>query len=253
MSSSTMFHRSRGPPSHNISSMPPIVATTSISPPSRSSGQPGFSEDAQRLQRLNSLFDFNGIGLPTESTRSFGDAIDASRGNIAISQNTTPRNIYGGNGRTKRRFDESYGSSTTHSTSSSISSLRNYQSFFSDSGWSDLPDPDHIDVYSSNFQLDQGQLWCRAFTELRKEIPETRLHEAWANAHLKIDAHEDVIAHTAINDLITPLEETNSDLEVSIQQIVDIAKVVQSTLDFKTGGFIWTCLSSVIRVSLPPM
>jgi hypothetical protein len=184
--------------------MPPIVATTSISYLS-SFGQPGFSEDAQRLQHQSSLIDFNDSGLPTESTRSFGDAIDASRGMIAMSQNTTSRNIYGG------------------------------------------------DAYISNSQLDQGQLWWRAFTELRKEIPETRLHEAWANAHLKIDAHEDVIAHTAINDLIIPLEETNSDLEVSIQQILDIAKVVQSTLDLKTGGFIWTCLSSVIRVSLSPM
>jgi hypothetical protein len=204
ISSSTMFHRSSSPPSHNISSMPPIVATTSISYLS-SFGQPGFSEDAQRLQHQSSLIDFNDSGLPTESTRSFGDAIDASRGMIAMSQNTTSRNIYGG------------------------------------------------DAYISNSQLDQGQLWWRAFTELRKEIPETRLHEAWANAHLKIDAHEDVIAHTAINDLIIPLEETNSDLEVSIQQILDIAKVVQSTLDLKTGGFIWTCLSSVIRVSLSPM
>jgi hypothetical protein len=103
------------------------------------------------------------------------------------------------------------------------------------------------------------QLWWRAFTELRKEIPETRLHEAWVDEHLKMEARGDIIAHNTINNLIITLEKTKIDLLkgdappilVSVQQILNIAKVVQSTLDFKTGGFIWTCLSSVIRVSLP--
>jgi hypothetical protein len=103
------------------------------------------------------------------------------------------------------------------------------------------------------------QLWWRAFTELRKEIPETRLHEAWVDEHLKMEARGDIIAHNTINNLIITLEKTKIDLLkgdappilVSVQQILNIAKVVQSTLDFKTGGFIWTCLSSVIKVSLP--
>jgi hypothetical protein len=106
---------------------------------------------------------------------------------------------------------------------------------------------------------DHGQLWWRAFMELQKQIPKTRLDEAWVEAHhLKTDAREDTIAHSAINNLIIALEGTNTGLLkhlsplmlVSIQQILDIAKIVQSTLDFKTGGFIWTCLSNVIIVSL---
>jgi hypothetical protein len=106
---------------------------------------------------------------------------------------------------------------------------------------------------------DQGQLWWRAFTELQKEIPETQLHKAWVDAHLKTDARRDIVARTAINTLIIALEGMNkalllrglSPLKLApLQQILDIAKIVQSTLDFKTGGFIWTCLSNVVSVSL---
>jgi len=98
------------------------------------------SEDAQRLQRQNSLIDFNDRGLQNESTRSFGDAIDASRGMIAMSQNATPRNIYGGQGRTGRGSGDSYGFPATHSTSSSISSSSNYQSYFGGSMDSSVSD-----------------------------------------------------------------------------------------------------------------
>jgi hypothetical protein len=87
-------------------------------------------EDAQRLQRQNSLIDFNDRGLQNDSTRSFGDAIDASRGMIAMSQNTTPRNIYGAQGRVGRGSGDSYGFPSTHSTSSSISSSGTYPSYF---------------------------------------------------------------------------------------------------------------------------
>jgi hypothetical protein len=95
--------------------------------------------------------------------------------------------------------------------------------------------------------------------ELQEQIPGTRLHEPWVEAQLHIAARGDIIAHTSVNNLIIALEETKKDLLtgpappmlVSIQQILDIAYVVQSTLDFKTGGFIWACLSSIILVSLP--
>ncbi|PMD25188.1 hypothetical protein NA56DRAFT_565644 [Hyaloscypha hepaticicola] len=99
-----------------------------------------LSEDAQRLQRQNSLIDFNDRGLQNESTRSFGDAIDASRGMIAMSQNTTPRNIYGPQGRVGRGSGDSYGFPTTHSTSSSISSTSNYPSYFGGSVDSSVSD-----------------------------------------------------------------------------------------------------------------
>jgi hypothetical protein len=87
-----------------------------------------ISEDAQR-QRQNSLIDFNDRGLQHDS-RSFGDAIDASRGMIAMSQNTTPRNIYGAQGRSGRGSSDSYGFPGAHSSSSSISSTSNYPSYF---------------------------------------------------------------------------------------------------------------------------
>jgi hypothetical protein len=96
------------------------------------------SVDDQRLQRQNSLIDFNDRGLQNESTRGFGDAIDASRGMIAMSQNTTPRNIYGGRG--GRGSGDSYGFPTAHSSSSSISSSGPYPSYFGGSVDSSVSD-----------------------------------------------------------------------------------------------------------------
>ncbi|KAJ4144864.1 hypothetical protein LMH87_003732 [Akanthomyces muscarius] len=55
----------------------------------------------------------------TENRRAFADALDASHGMLAMSQDT-PRNIYGG--RNDRSSVDSYGFPSTHSTSSSISS-----------------------------------------------------------------------------------------------------------------------------------
>jgi hypothetical protein len=104
---------------------------------------PSTSFDAAadtRLHRQNSLIDFSDRGLQNESTRSFGDAIDASRGMIAMSQNTTPRNIYGGQGRVGRGSGDSYGFPTTHSTSSSISSNGTYPSYFGGSVDSSVSD-----------------------------------------------------------------------------------------------------------------
>ncbi|KAG0650834.1 zinc finger protein [Hyphodiscus hymeniophilus] len=93
-----------------------------------------------RMHRQNSLIDFNDRGLQHDSTRSFGDAIDASRGMIAMSQNTTPRNIYGGQGRVGRGSGDSYGFPTAHSTSSSISSNGTYPSYFGGSVDSSVSD-----------------------------------------------------------------------------------------------------------------
>ncbi|KAH8676714.1 hypothetical protein BGZ60DRAFT_371952 [Tricladium varicosporioides] len=87
-------------------------------------------EEDQRLQRQNSLIDLSNRGMQNEQVRSFGDAIDASRGMIAMSQNTTPRNIYGTQGRMNRGAGDAYGFPSTHSTSSSISSTGNYPPYF---------------------------------------------------------------------------------------------------------------------------
>ena len=57
-----------------------------------------------------------------------------------MSQNTTPRNIYGPQGRAGRGSGDSYGFPTTHSTSSSISSTSNYPSYFGGSVDSSVSD-----------------------------------------------------------------------------------------------------------------
>lgn len=87
-----------------------------------------MTEDLYR-PRQNSLIDFNDRGLQADSTRNFGDAIDASRGMIAMSQ-TTPRNIYGPQSRVGRGSGDSYGFPGAHSSNSSISSTSNYPSYF---------------------------------------------------------------------------------------------------------------------------
>jgi len=55
---------------------------------------------------------------------SFSDALDASRGMVAMSQDITPRNIYGGQG--SARSSDGYGFPPTHSAHSSISSASTY-------------------------------------------------------------------------------------------------------------------------------
>jgi hypothetical protein len=104
---------------------------------------PSTSVDAAadtRLHLQDSVIDFVDRGLQNDATRSFGDAIDASRGMIAMSQNATPRNIYGAEGRVGRGSGDSYGFPTTHSTSSSISSTGTYPSYFASSVDSSVSD-----------------------------------------------------------------------------------------------------------------
>jgi hypothetical protein len=82
-----------------------------------------------RPQR-SSLIDFNHRGLQPDDRRTFADALDASHGMLAMSQET-PRNIYGT--RSERGPGDSYGFPSTHSTSSSISSTGNFSSYYGDS------------------------------------------------------------------------------------------------------------------------
>ncbi|KAJ6188213.1 hypothetical protein N7519_003121 [Penicillium mononematosum] len=60
------------------------------------------------------------------SAPTFGDALDASRGMVALSQDLTPRNIYGPGPRGARSSADSYGFPSTQSSNSSISSAGNY-------------------------------------------------------------------------------------------------------------------------------
>ncbi|KAL2212655.1 hypothetical protein CC79DRAFT_1318591 [Sarocladium strictum] len=73
----------------------------------------GYSMDADPTRR----FSHSSV---QDERKGFADALDASHGMLAMSQET-PRNIYGG-ARSDRSSVDSYGFPSTHSTSSSISS-----------------------------------------------------------------------------------------------------------------------------------
>ncbi|KAI6713347.1 hypothetical protein JHW43_004146 [Diplocarpon mali] len=112
----------------------PVRSTYAMPPDSRRLSQPSvpsnsFPDDAQRAPRQHSLVDFDGRGLPDDAPRSFGDALDAGRGMLAMSQ-TTPRNIYEAQVGRVRGSGDAYGFPTPHSSSSSISSSSNYATYF---------------------------------------------------------------------------------------------------------------------------
>ena len=98
----------------------------------------GNSDDAQRQhqqQQQNSLVDFNHrLNSASEQERqSFNDALDASRGMVAMSQSDiTPRNIYG-HSNSSRSSTDSYGFPSSHSAHSSISSASTYPSYYNSS------------------------------------------------------------------------------------------------------------------------
>ena len=80
--------------------------------------------------RQSSLIDINRLNTSTEAERnSFSDALDASRGMVAMSQDITPRNIYGNQG-SSRSSSDSYGFPSAHSAHSSISSASTYPSSY---------------------------------------------------------------------------------------------------------------------------
>lgn len=84
----------------------------------------------------------------SQDRRLSHDAIDASRGMIAMSQatQTTPRAMYAP--RTGRGSSDSYGYPATHSTSSSISSTGTYPSYFGGSVDSSVSDYSGSDMES---------------------------------------------------------------------------------------------------------
>ena len=85
-------------------------------------------------QRQSSLINFNDrINVASEAERnSFSDALDASRGMVAMSQDITPRNIYGNQAPTRSSTD-AYGFPSTHSAHSSISSASAYPHYYGSS------------------------------------------------------------------------------------------------------------------------
>ncbi|KAG9892507.1 hypothetical protein KCV05_g17919, partial [Aureobasidium melanogenum] len=99
----------------------PSVASTSFL------GNPVLAQK----HRQSSLIDVNRLSASneTEQRNSFSDALDASRGMVAMSQDITPRNIYGNQG-SSRSSSDSYGFPSTHSAHSSISSASTYPSSY---------------------------------------------------------------------------------------------------------------------------
>jgi Zinc finger, C2H2 type len=81
-------------------------------------------------RRPSSLIDFD--RMEPQPRNSFSDALDASRGMVAMSQDITPRNIYGAQG-SSRSSSDSYGFPPTHSAHSSISSASTYPSYYNGS------------------------------------------------------------------------------------------------------------------------
>ena len=101
-------------------SQPPLPSSSYLSAP----------VDNQR-DRQNSLMDFHDRGA-APAQHSLGDALDAGRGMVAMSQDMTPRNIYGPQSGRGSSMD-SYGFPATHSSRSSISSGSTYPSYFGSS------------------------------------------------------------------------------------------------------------------------
>lgn len=94
----------------------------------------GDPVEVQR-QRQSSLIDFNDrLHSASEAERqSFSDALDASRGMVAMAQSDiTPRNIYGQQG-SSRSSSDSYGFPSQHSAHSSISSASTYGNYYNSS------------------------------------------------------------------------------------------------------------------------
>ncbi|PHH58465.1 hypothetical protein CDD82_2974 [Ophiocordyceps australis] len=96
-------------------------------PASRTSSTFGVSPEADPARRISQQ---HTMRVQADERRSFADALDASHGMLAMSQET-PRNIYGS--RSDRSSVDSYGFPSTHSTSSSMSSNGNFSSYYGDS------------------------------------------------------------------------------------------------------------------------
>lgn len=89
--------------------------------------------------------------MGTSAAPTFGDALDASRGMVALSQDLTPRNIYAP-GRGARGSADSYGFPSTHSSASSISSGGNYPYYSASVGSVDSSVTDYSSTTSESYE-----------------------------------------------------------------------------------------------------
>lgn len=86
------------------------------------------------------------------SAPTFGDALDASRGMVALSQDLTPRNIYAPGPRGARSSGDSYGFPSTHSNGSSISSGGNYPYYSASVGSVESSVSDYSSTTSESYE-----------------------------------------------------------------------------------------------------
>ncbi|KAI9803506.1 MAG: hypothetical protein M1825_001849 [Sarcosagium campestre] len=126
-------------------------------PPLVSNGFVAVGSAPQR-QRETAMTEFGSDLTAHQSRESFGDALDAGRGMVAMSQDITPRNIYGP--RSSRGSTDSYGFPSTHSSTSSISSANSYPSYYGsvDSSVTDYSSNSDMDMPSRTLPRPQGLL-----------------------------------------------------------------------------------------------
>ncbi|KAJ5899629.1 hypothetical protein N7495_004373 [Penicillium taxi] len=103
------------------------------------------SQDTRRISHSDGRMSTAPVPTPT-----FGDALDASRGMVALSQDLTPRNIYGPRG--TRGSTDSYGFPSTHSSASSISSGSNYPYYSASVGSVDSSVTDYSSTTSESYE-----------------------------------------------------------------------------------------------------
>ncbi|PLB37810.1 uncharacterized protein BDW47DRAFT_34792 [Aspergillus candidus] len=133
------------PPSYTTASSMSSFAPASYAPLSYA---PSIHPDSRRIPEARV-----GQSQPP-SAPTFGDALDASRGMVALSQDLTPRNIYGP--RNSRGSGDSYGFPATHSSGSSISSGANYPYYSASVGSVDSSVTDYSSTTSESY--DNGHL-----------------------------------------------------------------------------------------------
>ncbi|CAD6445828.1 f9a0a5d6-275f-4999-8ad4-ae0752143f3e [Sclerotinia trifoliorum] len=114
-------------------------------PPAVRSSYPIQQQDHSRRLSQPGLPNTDNTGFSRDST------LDGARGMLAMSQNTTPRNIYGGPPRLGRGSGDSYGFPATHSSNSSISSASTSYPYYGsvDSSVSDYSNGSDIESVSA--------------------------------------------------------------------------------------------------------
>ncbi|KAJ5721900.1 C2H2 conidiation transcription factor FlbC [Penicillium malachiteum] len=120
----------------------------SYAPVSYAPIHPSQPQDARRMSHSDARV---GSTQSQGAAPTFGDALDASRGMVALSQDLTPRNIYGPRG-SRGSATDSYGFPSAHSSASSISSGGNYPYYSASVGSVDSSVTDYSSTTSESYE-----------------------------------------------------------------------------------------------------